>query len=67
MKIFAERLKELRLESKLSQRQLAEKIGMSDKAVSLWEKGERVPSLEAASLIAKFFKVSIDYLAGFED
>ena len=64
---FAERLKELRTERGLSQRKLAKLIGVSDKAISLWESGENSPSLAIAKVIAQYFKVSIDYLAGLED
>ncbi|MBO5022485.1 MAG: helix-turn-helix transcriptional regulator [Clostridia bacterium] len=64
---FAERLKELRTEKGLSQRKLAKLVGVSDKAISLWENNERVPNLDAAKALAVYFKVSIDYLAGLED
>lgn len=64
---FAERLKELREEKGLSQRQLGKLVGVSDRAIGLWEKKLRIPNLEIASEIARFFNVSIDYLAGLED
>ena len=64
---FAERLKELRAERGLSQRKLAKLIGVSDKAISLWENNESVPNFEAVVVISQFFKVSLEYLAGLED
>ncbi len=67
MKIFAERLKELREEAKLTTRQLGEKLGYSNIAISRWEREERIPNIEALVDIAKFFKVSTDYLCGLED
>ena len=69
MEIFAKRLKELREEKGLSQHELAKKLGdeISNSAVSLWELGKRIPKLDALIILAKFFKVSIDYLAGLED
>lgn len=67
MKIFGERLKELREERGLSQRELAKQLKMSNKTLSYWEHNERCPSLENAKVIAVFFKVSIDYLAGLEN
>ena len=67
MKIFAERLKELRQENELSQRQLAEKLGLSHSVVAHWENEIRVPSAEAIILLAKFFDVSADYLLGLKN
>lgn len=64
---FSERLKELREERGLSQRQLALELGYSNKTIALWENNINIPSLENAKVIAVFFKVSIDYLAGLED
>ena len=64
---FAERLKELRLEKELSQNQLAKNLGLTHTAIHLWEQNKRVPNLDALILIAKYFNVSIDYLAGLED
>ena len=67
MKIFAERLKELRLEEKISTTKLGQAIGVSDVAISRWERQERIPNIEALVAIAKYFKVSTDYLCGLED
>lgn len=67
MKIFAERLKELRLEKNLSLKDLAKGIGSSDVAISRWENELRIPNIENLYLIAKFFGVSADYLIGLEN
>ncbi len=67
MKIFAERLKELRAEVGLSTKKLGEKIGVTDVCISRWERDLREPSLANAKEVAKFFKVSTDYLCGLED
>ncbi len=67
MKIFAERLKELRLEEGLTTKKLGEKIGVSDVAISRWERCERVPNIIYLVEIAKYFRVSTDYLCGLED
>lgn len=64
---FSERLKELRLEKGLSMKQLADAIGLTSAGICLWELGKRVPNLDAVIMIADFFGVSIDYLAGRED
>ena len=67
--IFGERLKELREEKKLSQAGLSLELGLkiSSSAISFYEIGKREPSLSAAIEFAKYFGVSLDYLAGLED
>lgn len=67
MKVFAERLKELREEKGLSRIQLAKEIGVSDVAIGRWEKAIRTPSIEVLHDLAVFFRVSADYLIGLED
>lgn len=67
MKIFCERLKELREEQNLSIKQLAKELQVSDAAVSRWERGLRIPSIENLYNIAVFFKVSSDFLLGLRD
>ncbi|MBQ8522480.1 MAG: helix-turn-helix transcriptional regulator [Clostridia bacterium] len=67
MSMFAQRLKELRLENELSQNQLSKQLGVSQAAINKWEKGIIIPTLDSAVIVAKFFGVSIDYLAGLED
>ncbi len=67
MKIFAERLKDLRQEKELSQRQLSKLLGLGHSAVTQWENEMRVPNAEAIVMLAKFFGVSADYLLGLID
>ena len=67
MKIFAERLKDLRNEKGLTIMQLAKEIGFSHAAISRWGAEIRIPNIEALVEIAKYFKVSTDYLCGLED
>ncbi len=67
MKVFAERLKELRVEKKLTMTELADKLHCSVMAVSRWERGKQTPNIETLIVIAKFFNVSTDYLCGLED
>lgn len=64
---FPERLKELRLEKGLSTRKLANEIGCSHIAISRWERGTQIPTIETLVTLALFFKVSADYLLGLED
>lgn len=66
---FAQRLKELRIEKGLSQRELSLKLNkeITQSAIGLWELGKRIPNLDAVILLANFFDVSLDYIAGLED
>ena len=67
MKVFAERLKSLRTENKLSQMELAKLVGVSQSGIKQWENAERIPNAEVVVKFAKFFNVSTDYLLGLED
>ena len=67
METFGTKLKELRKEKGLGQIKLAEILGVSKSIISLWEIGTCEPTLSKLIEIAKFFGVSIDYLAGIED
>lgn len=62
--LCAERIKELRLEKGISQAALAKAIGVSQKAVDFWEKGENEPKASYILKLADFFGVSTDYLLG---
>lgn len=64
METFSERLKELRLEKGIGQIALAKELGVGKSVISLWETGQCEPTLGNLIKIAKFFEVSIDYLAG---
>lgn len=64
MEVFAERLKELRIEKGLGQVALAKQLGVEKSVISLWEKGQCETTLGNLIKIACFFGVSIDYLAG---
>ncbi len=64
---FKDILKELRLEKKIGQIDLAKNIGVSKGIISLWENGLREPSMSNLISLAKFFNVTIDFLVGLED
>ena len=66
-KFFAERLKKLRKELKLSQRELCGNLGINKAMVFYWELGNRSPNLEDLAKLCKFFSVSADYLIGLKD
>jgi len=59
---FAEKLKMLRKQFKLSQEQLAEKVGVSRQAITKWETEGGLPDIENLMAIAALFSVSIDEL-----
>ena len=67
MKIFAERLKELRLEKNISVLQLSKELKVSDTTVGRWEKATIIPNIEHLRNIAVYFGVTTDYLVGLED
>lgn len=67
MKIFAERLKELRLENGLSAKQLGDKIGVADSTIVRWENEKIVPTIVYLKELALLFNVSADYLIGLEN
>jgi len=67
MQHFAEKLKELRLEKKLSQFQLAQAVCLSQSAIKQWELQTRIPNAKAVIDLAKFFNVTADYLLGLEN
>ncbi len=66
MKDIATRLKELRINSELSQEKLAEQLLVSRQAVSKWENGEAMPDIENMIALAKLYGISLDKLVGLE-
>ena len=64
VKDFAENLKTLRTENKLLQKELAERLGVSQQCVSEWERGNADPTMTSLWDIADFFGISIDVLCG---
>ena len=64
--VFATRLKELRAQNSISQKELASKINVTYATLSSYENGSsgKIPSLEVVINIAHYFNVSVDYLLG---
>jgi len=60
------RLKALRENRKLTQKDLSEIFGVTPKAISFYELGERQPPYNLLIKLAKYFDVSVDYLLGIE-
>lgn len=65
--LFSDRLKNLRVESNLTQSQLAKIFNTTQRRISYFEIGKVEPDLETLCSIAKFFNVSTDYLLGLTD
>ena len=65
--LFAQRLFSLRKQAGLSQKQLGEIIGVSNKAICTMENGTRETTFEKLVLLAEYFHVSTDYLLGVTD
>lgn len=61
---FPERLKALRLEENLTQKDVSQAIGISQPAYTYWEKGEKTPTPDKLLALAKLFNVTTDYLLG---
>lgn len=61
---FAENLKMLRKEKRLSQQDLALKIHFSQQSISQWEQGLSEPTLSALWTLSDIFEISVDELIG---
>lgn len=59
---FGNFIKELRREKNLTQKELAKKINITDKAISKWERGLSFPDITMLNILSKEFNVSIEEL-----
>ncbi len=64
MAAFSERLKQLRRENHMTQEALGAVIGVSKHSVCIYEKGKNYPEMKNFLVLAEYFHVSLDYLAG---
>lgn len=64
---FGDKLKKLRLEKKMTIRDLARAINVSPSTIKRWESGNYIPYLRHIYNLAVFFKVRSDYLVGLID
>lgn len=65
--LFAKRLKQLRFEANLSQKQLAVSLHISASTYSNYENGIYLPPFEKLCLLSKELHCSLDYLCGLSD
>ncbi|HHY73231.1 MAG TPA: helix-turn-helix transcriptional regulator [Bacillus bacterium] len=64
MNKLATNIKFFREQEDLTQKELAEKLGVSRSVVAKWENETVLPDLEALIILSKYFQVSLDYLVG---
>ena len=64
--MFKDNLIQIRKLKKMTQEDVAEKVGVSRQAVAKWEAGETTPDLEKARLLAEMLGVSLDDLTNYE-
>ncbi|MCM3784368.1 helix-turn-helix domain-containing protein [Neobacillus mesonae] len=58
------KIKELREARGMSTQELADILGVSQRQIQLYEKGDSLPKLEGLIILADLFNVSTDYLLG---
>ena len=61
---FANTLSNLIEEKGMNSLRLSKEIGVADRLVGAWRKGEKRPTLDNLVLLADFFGVSLDFLVG---
>lgn len=64
---FGNRIKTLRSERKLTQKELADSLSLGESTISFYESDKREPDYDTLKKIADFFEVSVDYLMGRTD
>ncbi len=60
MKKIGAFLKELRNEKGMTQEQLGERIGVSNKTISRWETGNYMPPVDCLSILSDIYNISIN-------
>lgn len=61
-KLFCENLRELRKENVVTQKDVAQKLGVVESCYANWEQGRTEPNIEMLRKLAVIFKVSLDEL-----
>lgn len=64
---FRANLKAIRKEKNLTQRQVAEQLGVVESCYANWEQGRTEPDISTLRRLSLIFEVSIDYLLSLED
>lgn len=67
MESFGEKLKELRKERNLTQKELSKAINCAQSAIFYWETNKQEPTISSLKKLCLFFDISADYFLGLED
>lgn len=67
MERFGQRLASIRKEKKMSQNDLAKRVGVARPSVTQWESGAKIPSMASLEKISSALDVSLDWLTGKSD
>jgi transcriptional regulator with XRE-family HTH domain len=62
--MISKRIKELRTEKDVTQRELANYLNLTPKMISFYESGERFPPHDIILKLSEYFNISTDYLLG---
>ncbi|MBD5131631.1 MAG: helix-turn-helix transcriptional regulator [Clostridiales bacterium] len=65
--IIGQRIKEMRTERNISQKKLADAVGVDKRAIIFWEQEVNEPKATYIRNLAEFFGCSADYLLGLKD
>ena len=65
--MFSERVKKVRKEAGLTQKELAQLLQLSIGTIAMWETGKREPKLETMAYLSKTLNMSVDYLLGLSE
>lgn len=65
--MIGDRIKELRIELKMTQEELANNLAMSRQAISHWENGVNEPGIEDLIKLTNILNASSDYILGITD
>lgn len=62
--MVGKRITQLRKQYSLTQKELADRLNLTPKAISFYELGQREPSIDLLKKLSTIFDVSLDYLIG---
>lgn len=65
--LLSKRLKELRINRGLTQRELGERVNVTKVSICCYENGTRVPTLDTLTKLGKVLDVDVDYLLGYDN
>lgn len=67
MIIMFTRIKKMREEKELTQKEIAKILNVTQQTYSIWEKGNKIVPLKHLNTIANYYDISMDYLTGISD